>query len=1058
MGIDLEKLNNLSESEKEVALKILREFKETGNSKTYAELIYRDYKEIPVDIETFLKEERYLGKAWHDDEGTFKLYPFWLEELKDIFPDNVTTNYDTLLESGARGIGKSEVACGAIGAYLMYRIMCLKNPLEYYHIKNTEKIAFAFMNIKLDLAKAIAIDKFQKTIQKSSWFMEKGTMTQKDNQPYWNPPEPLEIIIGSQSDDVIGRPIYFAFFDEISFLKNQDVDKQKQKAKDMINTAKGGMKTRFIHKGKNPTLLVVASSKKSEQAFMESYIRELSENEGDNVKIIDKPVWEVKPEGTYSKETFLVGLGNRFLDNMVIPRSDYGNLNYYIEKGYGLLEMPVDFEADAKGNLERVLCDYAGISSFSSNKFMSAGRVAESIDDDSHNPLPDVIVCGNAKEDTAQYYNWFDWDKLDKKYMNRPLFIHLDMSKSKDKTGIAGVWIIGKKPTTDGNPGKDLMFKLAFSTSIEAPKGRQISFEKNRNFVRWCKAQGFKVKKITCDTYQSTDLQQILTSEGYDVDILSVDRVDNVPGEKGGVCKPYQYLKNVFYENRITMYRTKLLYNELVQLEINNNNGKVDHPDNGCFTGDTKVRLTDGRSLTFIELVDEYNSGKQNYVYSVNIEDKLIEPKPITKAWKTLENQPLVGVTFDNGEYVECTLNHKFMLRNGEYIEAQNLIPGDSMMPLYTKYPGKGNLSSYRMFYNPFTDDWHYEHRQFAKDVLDEKYLVHHIDCNPKNNNPNNLVWCSKEMHHKIHTEMQTGAQSESANIKRSGSVKKWHDEHRNTDKYTLRSKNISDAIIKFNKEVRGYDAERTLQEKENHIKEIEETFDVDYNNLTDSEKISLGVKLHRINHPEVVDRVAQKVSANHKLGKYTNARKSLNDYDNNCKILKQLYPKIDEKLFKELFDIEWSSLNKSLKGVWSNRYRQKLYELRNHKVVKIEFINKREDVYDIEVADNHNFALDCGVFVHNSKDQADAMCGATYTASSFAEEYAHDYGEDAELTLSMNGDKSNDIKNQMTVNLEEELMKMREYLNPKNIDEGFEYSGDLLDMQAFNNDILLPM
>ena len=67
------------------------------------------------------------------------------------------------------------------------------------------------------------------------------------------------------------------------------------------------------------------------------------------------------------------------------------------------------------------------------------------------------------------------------------------------------------------------------------------------------------------------------------------------------------------------------------------------------------------------------------------------------------------------------------------------------------------------------------------------------------------------------------------------------------------------------------------------------------------------------------------------------------------------------------------------------------------------------------------------------------------------------EYGEDAELTLFMN-DQTTDVKNQMTVNLEEELMKMREYLNPKNIDEGFEYSGDLLDMQAFNNDILLPM
>jgi len=572
---------NLNEQEKQAVLKILKEFAKDGVSKTYTDLLYSDYKEIPVDIETFLTDDRYLGQAWKDAEGNVKLYPFWLDELKDIFPTNTTTNYDTLLESGARGIGKSEIACGCIGAYLMYRIMCLKDPLEYYHIKNTEKIAFAFMNIKLDLAEAIAMDKFQKTIQKSPWFMSKGWMTKKDNQPYWNPPAPIEIIIGSQADDVIGRPIYFAFFDEISFLKNQDVEKQKQKARDMINTAKGGMKTRFIHKGRNPTLLVVASSKKSEQAFMESYIRELSANDGDNVKIVDKPVWEVKPQGTYSSDKFLVGLGNRFLDNIVIPREDYNNLSYYIEKGYELLEVPVDFEADAKGDLNRVLCDYAGISSFSSNKFMLAGRVAEVVNKELKNPFPDVIECGNGPDDTTQYSDWFDMNQVPKEYMGKPLFVHLDMSLSGDKTGICAVWIIGKKPTSDGNPGKDLMFRPAFSTSIKAPKGRQVSFEKNRAFIRWLKQKGFRIKEITSDTFQSADLQQQLSAEGFTCSILSVDRVDKGDGERVGICKPYHYLKNTIYERRILMYNTELLYNELVQLEINNNNGKIDHPEKG---------------------------------------------------------------------------------------------------------------------------------------------------------------------------------------------------------------------------------------------------------------------------------------------------------------------------------------------------------------------------------------------------------------------------------------------------------------------------------------------
>ena len=566
--------NNLSDKEKELAIKILKEMSEAGTSKIYEDLKYAEYKEIPVDIETFLTDDRYLGQAWKDSTGKMKLYDFWLEQLKKIFPTNVDTDYNTLLESGARGIGKSEVACGCVGAYLMYRVMCLKNPLEFYRLKQTEKICFAFMNIKLALAEEIAISKFQKTIQMSPWFMNKGRMTSFHGNPYWVPPEPINIIIGSQSDDVIGQPIFFAFFDEISFIKNQDVDKQKKKAKDMIDTAIGGMFTRFIHNGKNPTMLVVASSKRSEQSFMEEYIKTLSKTEGNTTYVVDKPVWEVKPKGTYSDETFYVGLGNKYLENLVIPEEDKDKLNLYKERGYKILEVPIDFRAKFLEDIDRNLCDFAGISSASSNKYMSAQIIMDCINQEYRNPLPDIIETGNGKEDTLQYYNFFNMDNVPKELMYKPLYIHLDMSISGDMTGIAGVWIKGKKVSTDTNQAKDLSFRLAFSTSIKAPKGRQISFEKNRNFIRWLKQAGFNIKGITCDTFQSYDLIQQLSAEGFNCDILSVDRVQD------GICKPYQYLRSSFYERRFEMYKSDRLFDECVDVERNIETGKVDHSPN----------------------------------------------------------------------------------------------------------------------------------------------------------------------------------------------------------------------------------------------------------------------------------------------------------------------------------------------------------------------------------------------------------------------------------------------------------------------------------------------
>lgn len=175
-NINKEQLNSLSPEERKLALEILEQYAKRGSSDIFNELVYSDYEEIPVDIETFLTDDNYMGQAWKDAEGKLKIYPYWMDRLKELFPNNLETKVNTFIASGARGLGKSEI-CVAIMCYLLYRVMCLKNPLEYYHMKPTEKIVFAFMNIKLDLAEEIANSKFQNSIKLSPWFLARGSIS-----------------------------------------------------------------------------------------------------------------------------------------------------------------------------------------------------------------------------------------------------------------------------------------------------------------------------------------------------------------------------------------------------------------------------------------------------------------------------------------------------------------------------------------------------------------------------------------------------------------------------------------------------------------------------------------------------------------------------------------------------------------------------------------------------------------------------------------------------------------------------------------------------------------
>jgi DNA gyrase subunit B len=184
----------------------------------------------------------------------------------------------------------------------------------------------------------------------------------------------------------------------------------------------------------------------------------------------------------------------------------------------------------------------------------------------------------------------------------------------------------------------------------------------------------------------------------------------------------------------------------------------------GCFTKDTKVRLTDGKSLSFGDLIKEEEKGKKNYTYTYNITNHKIEIVQIKSPRLTRKKAELVRVKLDNGKEIKCTLNHLFMLRDGAYREAINLKPGDSLMPLYTRFSTHDddpNIAGYEMVYQPFTDEWGYTHH--LSDDWNIKHGIysktagrirHHLNFDKLNNNPDNIRRCSWGRHWESHYKL----------------------------------------------------------------------------------------------------------------------------------------------------------------------------------------------------------------------------------------------------------------------------------------------------------------
>lgn len=1071
-----ENLLNLTEEEKQLALSILNEVK-TGNNQLYNELKYSDYKEIPVDIETFIHDKRYLGQSLYDAEGRFTVFKYWEEKLKEIFPTNTSIAYNTLIITGSIGTGKSFVSVICL-LYLLYRMMCLKDPYVFYGLQPIDKITFSFINITLDAAKGVAWSKCQELVQNSPWFMEHGSLNMSNN-PVWSPEGNIELIYGSMNRHIIGRAVFCSMEDEVNFLGIQDVEKAKTKMKGLVSSVDARMQSRFMKGSYKPTLNIIVSSKASDQSFLDDYIETKKRNESKTTLIIDEPQWVVRNDKD-SDIKFPVAVGNKFLESTLLSKNwTDEEVETYRNRGYSILWVPNGYYENFADDLQVALTDIAGISTTNAMNYISGERWALCIDSTHKNPFnKEIITVGNGKDDESQYYDYFDLSCINKDDMSKPLYIHLDQSISGDKTGIGGVWVVGKKPGIDES-GKDLIYKLAFCTSVKAPKGAQISFEKTRNFVRWLRQQGFNIKGVSSDTFQAYDTLQQLKAEGFNTDIISVDRVQD------RVCRPYLTFKNAIYEGRIIAFKNTLLSEEIIGLK-RDSNGKVDHSSSGinCFTGDTLVRMLDGKAKNFIDLLNDYENNILNYVYTFNETTKCIEPKLIKKVWCSGEVSTLLEVTLDNNEKVMCTPEHRFMTRDSRYKEAKDLISGESIMPLYTKYPNnKSNLIGYRLFYSPFEDKWQYEHRQFAESILDKKYLVHHIDCNKFNNRPDNLLWMSKESHTKIHAELQTGAQSTSAREKRRKSIKASHLKAKNSETGWMRyyHGNINDKIAHHNKII------KEKNDKKLRVEAINNLFNINYDDLSSSEKNkyqnkykkylknnevdlsidfrskkqklkdkqlfheflckyydkninelssndlqSLALKYKFENDADYKEHIRQNVIQNHKNGKYKNAIIALSNriwYTNGAN---NIYIKSNEEVPAGYYKgrvISESTKNKLRNHEVSEETKHKLSSatsrkrwyknielgksiyidvdeippagyvpgrLLNHKIQSIKYIYLDEPVkvYDMEIEDNHNFALDIGIFVHNSKDASDSICGSIWNASQHAEEYAYEYGE----------------------------------------------------------------
>ncbi|KKT44473.1 MAG: gyrase subunit A protein [Parcubacteria group bacterium GW2011_GWA2_44_15] len=408
----------------------------------------------------------------------------------------------------------------------------------------------------------------------------------------------------------------------------------------------------------------------------------------------------------------------------------------------------------------------------------------------------------------------------------------------------------------------------------------------------------------------------------------------------------------------------------------------------GCFTKDTRVRLSDGRSLSFGELVEEQAQGKTNYTFTVN-DKREVEIARIISPRLTKKNAELVLVTLDSGDQIKCTPNHKFMTKGGSYIEAENLQRGISLMPLYTRLSTNmdsplSDMEGYEMIYQPKSGLWVFSHHladiyNLALGAYAEKdgRVRHHQDFNKLNNSPDNIRRMQWLDHWRLHSSLT-------------------RNRHKNDSEYVLKLKKGREIFwnnpankAKIAKRI----SERNLENWRNPVyREKMRKF------LSDVNKEFIQ------NHPEKRLELSRRATATLKRlwqnpeYRLTMRRKIIKGNKNRItnKTGKLKFDKICRRVFEKGAFLSPGTYEEARLELYPNKAAtgwilgvEKYYAgdskrvqaelLSNHKVEKVERLSERQDVYDLTIDKTHNFALAAGVFAHNSID-GDPAAAPRYT------------------------------------------------------------------------------
>ena len=522
-----------------------------------------EWEEIPVEIEEFVTSEDFLnlpplseyqyeivrhGSQIYREETLIALYG----RARGMARYEETCT-EIVLQLG-KGSGKDFTSTVAV-CYIVYLLLCLKDPAHYYHKTRGDAIDIVNIAINAEQAKNVFFKGLREKIIRSPWFIGKYEI--KNNSIEFS--KNITVYSGhSQREAFEGLNLMVAILDEISgfALESNTGNDLADTADATYKMYRASVNSRFGEFGKVIML--------SFPRFRGDYIQQRYGPEWNDPVVKDMTGVVAEKETVMRQHTFKInedlpdGLeGNEFTiewEEDIITRYSFPGL-YALRRPTWEVNPTVDinfFKRDFLTNMADALGRYACMPSDSTDDTFIKNKQA----------IEESFIAKNGVDEYGIFHpNFIPKD-------GREYFIHVDLSKVHDRCAVA-LAHVEKWVSPPGDKFGDMypVVRIDAVRYWEPSHDRPMDYKEVQDYIIALKRRGFNIKLATFDRWQSHDTMHFLEGRGIPTDILSVAN------------KHYDDFLSVLYDERLVGPKLDKLITELRELRYIKD--KIDHPRQG---------------------------------------------------------------------------------------------------------------------------------------------------------------------------------------------------------------------------------------------------------------------------------------------------------------------------------------------------------------------------------------------------------------------------------------------------------------------------------------------